>query len=404
MQSTHIDIPERTSSKHVLEQKRLHLKESRSDLKRKLTATSFESSPVLYPKLKIEDLEVEVEEQKLHKSWLDIEYTEGNVTGGIHRSSHRATNNRIISLGEELWDQIRGLKADEEKAGKAPVLGPDVEVAFKYTLLALYKDPNLSSKRSTRVQAEMRKSAIQMYDAEKDAPKGKLWCPISQDYFETHYMKTAHIVPRRLGPSVVDYIFGSGTGSRLDTSDNCLFIHTSVERNFDNGNFVLLPADPTESPIKTWRVQLTNLAAKNSDMGRKFLADFDGQNVIFKNDNRPAARFLYFHFIITLLRNKRDRQPGWEKFCVELPTKKPFATPGRYLRQSMLLTLAKCAGDLDADRDASLLGEVGQETFEDKEQLEEKEESEIGRRAMVVYGGGDEEEEGDDGEGDEELW
>lgn len=145
----------------------------------------------------------------------------------------------------------------------------------------------------------------------------------------------------------------------------------------------------------TWKVQMTNTAAVNSDMGREILGDIDGRHVLFLNNKRPAARFLYYHFVVTLLINKRDRQHGWEKYLVELPSKKPFATPGKYLRNSMLLTLAKSAGDLDPTEEARLLGEIVQETFEGGEQLDEKEEQEIGRRAfrptkqrMMRRGGG----------------
>ena len=74
----------------------------------------------------------------------------------------------------------------------------------------------------------MRKSALEVYESAKGAPKGKLWCPISQDYFDEQWMKAVHIVPHRITPSVVDYILGLGSGSRVDTADNCLMIHESV--------------------------------------------------------------------------------------------------------------------------------------------------------------------------------
>lgn len=129
--------------------------------------------------------------------------------------------------------------------------------------------------------------------------------------------------------------------------------------------------------------------------GATSLGEIDGRRLIFKIDNRPVARFLYFHFIVILLLNKRDRQPDWRKYLAELPTKKPFATSGRYLRNSMLLTLAKSAGDMDPTEQALLLGEVGQETFEGEEQLQREEEQEIGRRIFAAR------ETEDDGDGDE---
>lgn len=121
---------------------------------------------------------------------------------------------------------------------------------------------------------------------------------------------TAMRVPRRPSPALVDYIFGLGTGSRLDTSDNCVVIHDTVERSFNNGHFVLLPMSLAELPFKTWRFRITNISAKLMDIGRESLVGIDSKSLVYKNENRPAARFLYYHFIMALLQTRPNRQPG----------------------------------------------------------------------------------------------
>lgn len=331
-------------------------------------------------------MELQAEEQRVHKSWLDSEHEQRQITDSDHRKEHRETNKRIVSLGNDLWVENEELRKQEEKEGRVQKLGPDSKGAFVYTLLALYKDPHESHKRSSAVQSHMKQTAMMVYEAEKGAPvKGKVWCCISQDYFDQTNVRAAHIVPHALGPGLVDYIFGTGSGSRLDTSDNCLLMQDSVERAFDNGNFVLLPVDASESPILRWKIQITNLVAMHTDMGRVSLKDLNGKEVSFKNENRPASRFLYYHFVVTLLRNKRDRQPGWEKSSAELPTGKPFATMGRYMRETMLLTLAKNAGDLNAAEEARLLGGEGGETFVEKEKLTDIEENEVARRVFEAH-------------------
>ncbi|KAF7506279.1 hypothetical protein GJ744_012087 [Endocarpon pusillum] len=398
MAASNLLIPERTSAKYALQERKLYLKENRTTLKRKLDSISAESSPIEYQKCKIQDIQTEIEEHELHRSWLDFEYAEKKLTDNGYLKDQRNTNTRVISLRDELWKYRQNLRDEEEKAGKTPPLGPDSEGAFVYTLLALYKDPNTSSKRSSSEQSNMRKAAIERYESAKDARPGKLWCPISQDYFDAEWMRAAHIVPRRLGSGVVDYIFGSGNGSRLNTTDNCLIIHVNVERSFDNGSFVLVPADPKESPIKRWKIQMTKLSAKHKDLGKKTLAERDGDELVFKNDNRPAARYLYFHFVITLLRNKRDRQPGWEKYYTELRTVEIFATPGPYIRKSMLSALARNIGGLNTEEEM-LIGE--EQTFEEEDRLDEVEEQEIGRRVLMAYGN-DDDEDGESSGSDEE--
>lgn len=191
MASKNITIPERISSKFVLE-KSIRLRERRSELKRKLASTSFESSPIAYQKLKIEEIETEIDEEKLNKLSLDIEHGEKKLSDNDYRKAQRNTNVRIISLGEDLWQHKRGLREEEEKSGVIPPIGPDMQGAFVHTLLTLYKDPNTSAKRSSSKQSAMRESAIQVYESRKDAPEGKLWCPVAQDYFNAKQMKAAH--------------------------------------------------------------------------------------------------------------------------------------------------------------------------------------------------------------------
>jgi hypothetical protein len=79
----------------------------------------------------------------------------------------------------------------------------------------------------------------------------------------------------------------------------------------------------------------------------KKIGDLDGTELEFKNENRPAHHFLYYHFVSTLLRYVRYEKPGWAEKRVNLPTGKIWATPGPYLRRSMLKALADVIGDCE---------------------------------------------------------
>ena len=385
MEGEHPSVPPRASSKATIESRQLQLKQSRAEIERKLSELSYEETPIPYLKLKIEDLELQCEEQRVDKSRLDLEYEQYQLPNMDHYKGERKINERISSLRNELWTQQEALRGQEEKEGLVPKLGSDSRGAFNSTLLALYKDPYHSHKRSTHIQSQMKKTSITVYAARKDAPsEDKICCCITRRYYDRYNIRAVHIVPHALGPELVDYIFGTGSGLRLDTADNCLLMHQDVERSFGNGNFVLIPVDASESPILRWRIQMTNLAAIDTDLGRVTLGDVDGKEVLFKNNNRPAARFLYYHFVMTLLRNKWYRQPGWEKYWVELPTGRPFAAMGPYVRESMLLALAKEAGDLNAAEEARLLGGEG-ETFTEEQKLSEVEEAEVARRALKAH-------------------
>ena len=72
----------------------------------------------------------------------------------------------------------------------------------------------------------------------------------SQRLFETTKFKAAHIGPAALGLEVAEYVFGEGAGVRLFAADKCLMVHRDVKDSFDSGNFVILPVDAAELPIK----------------------------------------------------------------------------------------------------------------------------------------------------------
>ena len=319
------------------------------------------------------------------------------MTYEVYRSEHRKANEKLDSLGRALWIMQIALRKQEEQEGVVGKLGPDSRGFFVPTLLALYRDPEVSRKRcGIEVQRRMKKVAIAVYEARKGAPmKGMLWCCISRLYHDQSQVRAVHIVPHALGPELVDYIFGSGSGLRLDTVDNCLLVHEYVEKALEDGNIVLIPVDASERPIRRWKIQMTNSGATEKILPEVTLSGLDGKEVLFKNDNRPAVRFLYYHFIMTLLRNKRNRQLGWKKYSVELPAGRPFAAMGPYMRESMLLALVRAAGELNAAEEARLLGGGGK-TFTEEEKLSEVEEGEVARRALKAYEVGDEEDDDDE--------
>ena len=65
----------------------------------------------------------------------------------------------------------------------------------------------------------------------------------------------------------------------------------------------------------------------------------------FLNDERPAKRFLYFRFVMTyLIQKRRDHESvAWAS---QIPSKGYlWATPGSYLRKTLLMSLARRVSD-----------------------------------------------------------
>ncbi|KAI9811120.1 MAG: hypothetical protein M1826_003315 [Phylliscum demangeonii] len=77
--------------------------------------------------------------------------------------------------------------------------------------------------------------------------------------------------------------------------------------------------------------------------------ELDKRKLVFPSDYRPAARSLYFHYVISPLYAKRLGRKGWAQ--AGTTAEKMWATPGPYLRTSMLRALALHFGhDTDLPR------------------------------------------------------
>jgi hypothetical protein len=416
-----IQIPKRFSSIAAVEEHRLKIRTSRQDLKRKLSDSSVEKGSTRHIKLRIEDVELEQEELELDKAQLDLEANQSLIDKKNHHNACRSMRKRNFSLGDELWELRRQLRAHDESIGVAAALTPDSEGAFVSALLHLYKDPRVSKKRSTTLQSDLRAKSIIAYSArptKEDLESGEIgpeWlrCTISGVFKGPGEIRAAHIVPASLGAELADYIFGAGTGSRLFSADNCIMMWYGLEKAFDNGNFVVVPVDSTERPIRRWKTVIINSGSRNQPLDLPALSRLgllDEKEIEFPTTHRPAARFFYYHFLMSLLRCRYYQQPGWDVVWEKMKGGQPWPTPGRYLRKSMLLCLANATDRNISDDVIEKL--IQEHTFISPDQLSASEEQEITRRIQEIEerqidiaereaeeGWGEEDEEEDEEEG-----
>ncbi|KAI9768415.1 MAG: hypothetical protein M1839_004112 [Geoglossum umbratile] len=400
-------IPVRQSSYAAIAHQRLRIQESRETLKRKLSETSLADGSREYVKLRIEELGLDREELRLEKKELEEDHDAGFLHHDTLCSASRNLNRRIISTGDSLWNFRRKLLSFDEDSGKVALLTPDSDSAFTAALLRLWKDPTTSSKRSRTLQSHMRRDSVSSYDATEGQAKFDpkltfLRCTITDAYFHPKLVKAAHIVPANMGLALVDYALGDGSSSRLFTPDNGMLMHTLIEGAFDSGLFVLLPLDATVRPIRRWKIAVLGKDAMKHKLGLHIqtLGDLDGKEVKFLTNHRPASRFLYFHFIVTLLRCREYRRPGWETMWEQFRTGCPWPTPGSYLRRSMLLTLARMVGDAEDEGFIKTL--ATDTTFSTDESLSPDEEEEIARRAIAIRERKDDQRDRDEDEDEDE--
>ena len=174
-------------------------------------------------------------------------------------------------------------------------------------------------------------------------------------------MKAAHIVPYSLPPAAIDYICGSGTGSRQFSWENGLLLTHALERHLDKGDVVIMPlpgsceARATRFVLRIAVHELENAPVIAGLEKETTLGDIDGKELQFRNNRRPMLRFLYWRYIISMLGNQRNRPDfAWQRYDT-LKSATPWMTLRPYLRKGVLLTMAKEAGCMDDERTSLII-------------------------------------------------
>lgn len=121
-----------------------------------------------------------------------------------------------------------------------------------------------------------------------------------------------------------------------------------IEAALDSGNIVFVPDKPAIGEDIVWRCVLLNQDnAPHEYMKPGKWGELDGKELVFLTPNRPARRYLYLRYVITILHWKREGKMD----CIEQVLNRTsirgylWATPGRYLRESMLTMLARKVSD-----------------------------------------------------------
>ncbi|KAL9111607.1 MAG: hypothetical protein Q9187_007900 [Circinaria calcarea] len=101
-----------------------------------------------------------------------------------------------------------------------------------------------------------------------------------------------------------------------------------------------LPSKNTEDKWEnTEEDEAPNMKTFISPESSKLWADLDGEAVEFRNEYRPRARYLYFHFVCSMLRRAWNYKGKKEKVLTDQLGKKFWGTPRPYMRRTMLQAL-----------------------------------------------------------------
>ncbi|KAI4127140.1 MAG: hypothetical protein LQ347_004724 [Umbilicaria vellea] len=238
----------------------------------------------------------------------------------------------------------------EDATNRAEYSRPMDRLAEKSFVEVLLRSFQGNGPRQPTVQSNFRKDLIATYHS-KHPEDDSLWCPVLHTFEkDTDNRVAAHIFPRRLGQRAMNQIFGLESNEGLYGVRNGMIIASIIEKKFDKFQVVIVPAKPrTEgNPVDDWVLRIVDHQIdhlKIHDIGKTY-KELDGQPLVFLSSARPAARYLYFHYVVAMLlaKSNRSRKTG----TISTASKNVvWATPGKYIRQNMLAALVQEFGDVD---------------------------------------------------------
>jgi len=276
----------------------------------------------------------------------------------VAKSKLRQLDKRYFAAGEGRWEHQKRIVRFDPEASRLfdPRVNAEVE-----PILALYRriqDPGpkmnvVRKKRSTirdRRKDVWRNEVIEYYSGSKPqylpygaGIRGGIWCHIlgrtTPEYDET----VVTIVPTRFlsdAECIGETVFGSRAPSVISLGNSLLMSVGSFQ--FNDFKLVIVPVDPTETPIRRWRCEfMSPEPAKERVFQGEWYSLRHGRELVFRNDKKPAPCFLYFHFIMALARMRDLRRPGWQVVWARYHQERPFPTSFAYMRKSMVLALFK---------------------------------------------------------------
>lgn len=390
-------IPERTASRTpaIYQDRIITLKTTYRGLKRKASTISHSSFPdqseeYLQNRL---DMIVNIKEQYevSMRSW-NKAYSKGDMEVSIFQGlMAKGWRKRAKLLAEEVVLERRKSSIAEEIKGQLSRYSvfPEAYAAiFTNIFKPLEKTAEWESRQKHKHET-WKSGLIEYYALESPTSAKFLWCPILKQYLSSKDCIAAHIVPHGLGYQNAGYVFGDedeGYGM-IWSMRNGIIMAKQLEKAFDKGTFIIIPIQTAMEKPQRYKMVLMDERRRDQVVinlgGSKVTAvkwsDLDNVELQFLNDKRPARRYLYYYYVTTILRYVRFEKDGWAEKRLTVPNGNLWATPGPYLRRSMLKVLAKIIGDCEP---SSVLEAGG--TFDGQEDRSKKEEEVIAQEALVL--------------------
>ncbi|KAJ5187853.1 hypothetical protein N7449_010847 [Penicillium cf. viridicatum] len=290
-----------------------------------------------------------------------------------HEQTERICKARAAKLSEE--GTRRTLRASFMRLFTTSKMGIDISWAG-------------AGKRKRDTQGDWKQDMIEAYNA-KHPSQNWLWCPITHQWRPSQMVVAAHLFGYMHGQATMDAIFGKG--GEIFSSSNGLLVSLEFEHYFDSGKMAIVPdvgenaglsemlnwlsSKPREFKVKILDQDWNKLGDMVDDKSGLTYGELEDRRLKFRSKFRPAARYLYFHYCVQVLRrawqytkdtDKTEAAKDHAAKVLDDTNGKLFwGTPGRYLPRNMLLALVEELGH----EYKPLLNGAASSTFSDSDML-----------------------------------
>ncbi|KAK5683388.1 hypothetical protein LTS10_004919 [Elasticomyces elasticus] len=148
-----------------------------------------------------------------------------------------------------------------------------------------------------------------------------LWCPVLKEWWEGDSVYPTRIFPVMPGPSVMQTFFGESESesSKLMSKQNLLLLCTPIKRDFEKLLIALVPdcnlydadaimawyrSSPQEYKIEVIDPEHLEMRRASNASGGTW-NDLHGEKVVWRNDQRPRPRYLWFHLWCCVVKQAR---------------------------------------------------------------------------------------------------
>ena len=244
---------------------------------------------------------------------------------------------------------------------------PSIRASYLELMLTLL------TKTSRNHQSAFVKELESKYGHQKFGKAKHVWSPVIGDWVARGDVKAAHLFPLSLGQKSMNFIFGPEAQDEMNRAPNGLFLQSSIEQAFDQHQLIIVPCGEENRPQEWKFLILDKGGLSNTKLhilgAQSTFANLHERKLIFQpgNDFRPRARYLYFHYVMAMLKLGRRNKDGRAQISAhmsELTTPvltKVWATQGRYLRQNMIRAFIEGIAHDSPEADSEMLMEHAKE-------------------------------------------